>query len=150
MNANLKANKQKNSLSHFSFSEFLLCKNDCKQMLSGIAKVDNLTWRQLTQNVVRATAAVHYANCCSPKKTNSFMQLSCLQAYLYLNNGLAWLLFFPIGTKHLSRIFLLSIWPTHICESYAVEVIEWLISRQGYFAVFKWIFSPWTTFPRSE
>lgn len=63
-------------------------------MLSGIAEVDNLTWRQLTQNVVRATAAVHYANCFSPKKTNSFKQLNCLQAYLYLNNDLAWLLFF--------------------------------------------------------
>lgn len=41
------------------------------------------------------------------------MQLNCLPAYLYLNNGLAWLLFVSAGTKNLSRIFLLS---THVCE----------------------------------
>lgn len=48
-----------------------------------------------------------------PRKPTLFMQLNCLQAYLYLNNGLAWVLFVSAGTKHLSRIFLLS---THICE----------------------------------
>lgn len=61
----------------------------------------------------RATAAFHYANYCSPKETNSFMQLNCLQAYLFLNNGLAWVIFVSAGTKHLSKIFLLS---THACE----------------------------------
>lgn len=48
-----------------------------------------------------------------PRKPTLFMQLNCLQAYLYLNNGLAWVLFVSAGTKHLSRLFLLS---THICK----------------------------------
>lgn len=41
----LKTNVLYNSPSHihFSFSELLPCKKDCKQTLSSIAKVDNLT-----------------------------------------------------------------------------------------------------------